>query len=177
MEGKTSPRSAGFSHVFNKIQGDVCVFRVEGVLPDSGACKPQVDLFIVWVSWGGLGWSLTIKMAFTYQGGNNINLFFETQTRNRMDYSGNSWADFRWIGIRWADVRILMPVRASIKRNAQRSPLDWSQRLGGANQQEGKKGDSFVSSHRKLPRGRLIYPSCTLSQKSPPSQVESFMHT
>lgn len=65
------------------------MFTLESTEPDSGACKAWVDLFIVSVSWGGPGVE-TIEMTFTHKGGNKINLFFETQTRNRMDYSGNS---------------------------------------------------------------------------------------
>lgn len=66
------------------------MLKLECMQPDSGACEVWVDLFIVSVSWGGLGWRLTIGMAFAYQGGDKINLFFETQTTSRMDYSGNS---------------------------------------------------------------------------------------
>lgn len=66
------------------------MFRLERALPDSGACKAQVYLFTVSVSWGGLGWRLAIKMTFPYPGGNKIDPFFETRIRKRMDYSGNS---------------------------------------------------------------------------------------
>lgn len=65
VEAKALPRSA-VSFVFNKSQGDVCMFKSERELPAVGACKARVDLFVVLANWGGPRWRLTIEMTFIY---------------------------------------------------------------------------------------------------------------
>lgn len=145
-------------------------------MPDR-ACKAQVDLFIVvWVSWGGLRWELTIPVTFTCCGLNKINSFLETQIRKEkkkriiLASADGFQVDKNKAGRR-QEMSVKGPVRASMLNT---HPFVGARDYGEQNSRKVRR-ETALSQPQEIAPGRLIHPSCTVSQTG--CVVQSFMHT